>query len=822
LKKNNWKLFFAILTILFALITLVNLADIIFFHTPIFSGIYWGHDEKGDSLFIQKIIKNTPVDHSILKENDILISIDDIIFKDVSELYSYEHRLKPGDISIYKFQRGDQEVVVNIIQESYGLLYFIISSIVGLLFLFVGYIVVLKKPHVYIPRLFYYFCFAFFLIIGLNYSTGSLQLGIIFKYLRIFGFVIWAPAILHFFLNFPLRAPILNKYPKLIYLFYLPSIIVIPYVILFNTKHLFLMTITIFIYIFFAFHILLKNKRKIINPHEKKSLRIITWGLILGLVPLGILALFEAMIIEQFGFTSVGIVFAFTAFVPIAFGYSIMRYGLMDVSIIVKKSLLYTAFTTSFILLYFLLVIGLGGFIVRQFGISSELANLIFLAIVALAFQPIRNWIQTVIDRRFYRDRYQYQKMLLQLSKELPGIVNIQDILKRVSETISQAMHVSNVMVHLYDDRSDCYKNKYSTGRNQDSDFSWQDEVNGLVDIIKKEKKCCLFYKIEEDDRYHNLPLSDKLKIEKLGIVLSVPMFYQDSLIGMISLGQKQSGQVYNQEDMDLLQTVANNAAIALINAHLHIEDIRKQRFENELVLARHIQIRLLPERDPEFSDLEIVGFSKPATIVGGDYYDYLPISKDRLFIFVGDVSGKGMSAALYMSKVQGMIQVATGIYKSPQKLLSDINRHLYCRMERNFFVTMLGALVDVKQQKISFCRAGHMPVYVKRKNKLEIFEPDGIGLGLEAGEIFDRKLREKKIKLEKDDYCLFFSDGLVEAMNPKKNLFGEKRLKEILTNGNFNTVHELKDQILKKLDEFQENEQQNDDITFIILKATK
>lgn len=821
-KRNHWRLFFSIVTAIFMALIILNISDLLYFHPSVTEGSRWGFDKKTQQIFIEKIYPGKPAQQAGIQPGDTLSALNGTTFHSGKAAWNYLSGFKPGDHITYTIKRGENKFNTDVILQSYTqfIPLSIISTFVGLLFLIIGFIVAYKKPFMRIPRLFYYFSFTFFLIIGFNSITNTDPWRTILETLQLIGVMVWAPSVLHFFMNFPQKIPLLHKHPKIIYLIYLPSILIAGYVGLFNQKLRILLSVVIIIYMGFAFANLSRSKHKITNPHEKKSIRLIYWAMVLGLIPLGILSLTANWVVEALGLLPVSIVFVFTGLVPIAFGYSIMRYGLMDVEIIIKKSLIYTLITTSFIMLYFLVVIGMGGFIVRYFGISSETANLIFLAVVALAFQPIRTGIQNIIDRRFYRDRYEYQKTLLKLSQELPGLVNIQDVLKRVCQTISDSMHVAIVMVHLYEDRTGQYQNRYSIGIDTNHEYNWQEEKDGLIDLVKKEKNGCLFYKIEEDERYNNLPMADKVKIEKLGIVLSVPMFYQNSLIGIISLGQKQSGQVYNQEDMDLLQTVAGNTAIALINGRLHQEDLRKQRFENELILARHIQTRLLPEKDPDYPNWEIVGISKPATIVGGDYYDYIPVSENRLFIFVGDVSGKGMPAALYMSKVQGMIQVASGIYRSPQKLLIDINRHLYYGMERKYFVTMLGALVEVRQKKISFCRAGHTPVLIKRENGVEKVLGSGIGLGLEAGGIFNQKIEEKQIKLNAGDYCLFFSDGLTEAMNVEDELFGEERVEKILEEGNFSSAQELKELLLHDVHEFHSGAPQNDDITLVIIRA--
>ncbi|MEE9170864.1 MAG: SpoIIE family protein phosphatase, partial [bacterium] len=755
-----------------------------------------------------------------VRQDDILIAIDDKSFELSAEVRQYLDEHRPGEQVRYKFHRGNEAFEATLTFEQKNRLLPILSTSIGLLFLFVGFVVVYKKPWARIPRLYYFFSLTFFIILALGHRSQTQPFSSVISYLVVAGYFLWGPSILHFFMVFPAQISLLHKRPKIVYLFYLPSILGLYYAFIINPKLRLLGSIIIGLYFASSFYLLGKSRRKITTPHEQRSMRVIKYGMYFGLTPLAILAFLPDLVINLFGITAVGVVFGLMGLLPISFGYAIMRYGLMDVEIIIKKSLIYSLLTSSLVLLYLLIVMGLGGYLADKFGLGGQTGNILFLIIVALAFQPVRNGIQNFVDRRFYRRRYEYQKTLLKLSQELPGLINISDILNRVTDTISRAMYVSNVMIHLYDQKAERYILRSQSRGKKTPQISWKDEPNGLVDLIKTEKSCCLFYKIEEDERYNNLPVSDKLKIEKSGAVLTIPMFYQDALFGIIGLGPKRSGQVYNQEDMDLLQTVAGNAAVALVNARLHQEDLRKQRFESELVMARRIQEGLLPKQDPNLPGLEITGISKPASIVGGDYFDFIPMSDDQILLLVGDVSGKGMPAAIYMSKVQGMVQMAAGVHNSPKNILMNVNRRIYRGLDRKSFITMIAALVDGKQREISFSRAGHMPILVKRKNKIEFITSKGIGLGLEAGDIFDREIEEFRINLEKGDFCVLFSDGVTEAQNQQKEAYGECRLQSILENGNAATAVELKDLLLKDIQEFQSGAEQVDDVTFVIVRA--
>jgi sigma-B regulation protein RsbU (phosphoserine phosphatase) len=304
------------------------------------------------------------------------------------------------------------------------------------------------------------------------------------------------------------------------------------------------------------------------------------------------------------------------------------------------------------------------------------------------------------------------------------------------------------------------------------------------------------------------------------GIVLAVPMFSRDRLIGILHLAQKESERPYSEEDIDLLQTVANQAAIAIENARLHKEEIEKQRIEEELTMARRIQQGLLPKASPQITGLDIAGISIPATTVGGDYFDFIKLDDTHLLVVVGDVSGKGMSAALYMSKIQGMIQFASRVYSSPKEILVEVNRRIYDGIERKSFITMIVALFDLDSRKVTICRAGHNPALVASNGRISFLKLKGIGLGLEPGLIFGHELEMFDEELKPGKLFLFYSDGLTEAMNENKEEFGEKRVLDSIRNYHATSASTLQHNMIDALKRFRGSAEQNDDVTLVIVKS--
>jgi sigma-B regulation protein RsbU (phosphoserine phosphatase) len=252
-------------------------------------------------------------------------------------------------------------------------------------------------------------------------------------------------------------------------------------------------------------------------------------------------------------------------------------------------------------------------------------------------------------------------------------------------------------------------------------------------------------------------------------------------------------------------------------------EQAEKERLEEELRIARQIQMSLLPgEGLVSVPGIRIAALCLPAAEVGGDYYDLIPLGATRMGVLVADVSGKGTSAALYMAELKGLVLSLSRIYDSPARLLSEANRILSANMDARSFVTMTYAVVDTTARRMRYARAGHNPLIQlqARTGKSVVLAPAGLGLGLDPGRRFDEVLEESEVALEPGDFFLFFTDGLSEAMNPGSELFGEGRLRRILEASASLGSEELRERILEEVRHFVGDALPHDDMTLVVLKV--
>ena len=253
-------------------------------------------------------------------------------------------------------------------------------------------------------------------------------------------------------------------------------------------------------------------------------------------------------------------------------------------------------------------------------------------------------------------------------------------------------------------------------------------------------------------------------------------------------------------------------------------QSAEKERLEEELRIARTIQMSLLPKDRVNVPGLSIAALCLPANEVGGDYYDFIPLSDGRLAILIADVSGKGTSAALYMAELKGLSLSLSRMYDSPRLLLIEANKILAANLDSRSFITMVYAVIDVKNKKMTYARAGHNPILQLSSNgdrpRAQVLAPDGMGLALDRGSQFEKILEEESIPLVQGDLFLFFTDGVTEAMNTRSELFGDDRLRGIMEDNAELSMEELREKMVDEVFNFAGGAVQHDDMTMVLVKV--
>jgi sigma-B regulation protein RsbU (phosphoserine phosphatase) len=262
------------------------------------------------------------------------------------------------------------------------------------------------------------------------------------------------------------------------------------------------------------------------------------------------------------------------------------------------------------------------------------------------------------------------------------------------------------------------------------------------------------------------------------------------------------------------------------------IEDLlrqkaQKDRLEQELEIARGIQMSLLPQAPLEGAGVSFAGHCEPARAVGGDYYDFWPIDDHRYCMLIADVAGKGTSAALYMAELKGIVLSLSQSHSSPRRLLIDANRIISRHLDSRSFITMTYGVVDVQAGTLTYARAGHCPLIhlpgPHAKSRVpEILTPDGMVLGMkfDDGSLFERLLEESTVPLGAGDVFVLYTDGVTEAMSPEGEFYGEDRLSALALLYAHGAFPVMRDQLLTAITTFAAPSEQQDDITMLVLQV--
>ncbi len=307
-------------------------------------------------------------------------------------------------------------------------------------------------------------------------------------------------------------------------------------------------------------------------------------------------------------------------------------------------------------------------------------------------------------------------------------------------------------------------------------------------------------------------------KLRESGARLIVPLVAQGELIGLLNLGPRMSEQEFTSEDRGLLNNLSTQAAPAVRVAQLvrqqQIEVRERERIEQELRVAHLIQQTLLPKELPALEGWRVAAYYQPARAVGGDFYDFMYLDDGRLGLVVGDVTDKGVPAALVMATTRSILRAAAQRMDSPGPVLEHTNDVLCPDIPPNMFVTCLYAILDPKTGLLRYANAGHDLPYRRTSTGVEEMRATGMPLGLMPGMQYD----EREVTLSQNESILFYSDGLVEAHNTQKEMFGFPRLRGLM--GNHPGGAAIIDYLLDHLKDFTGPDwEQEDDTTLVVLQ---
>ncbi len=335
--------------------------------------------------------------------------------------------------------------------------------------------------------------------------------------------------------------------------------------------------------------------------------------------------------------------------------------------------------------------------------------------------------------------------------------------------------------------------------------------TQSLLGWMHLNKKPLLVNSPRTDERFRGVSWDDSITS-----VLCVPMMIKSELKGVITVYNKKGGEGFTQDEQRLLSIIAAQSAQVVENARLNERERQLLKMQEEVRLASKIQSELLPKAAPVIPGYEIAGKSIPAQVVGGDYFDFIPINELRLAICLGDVSGKGLPASLLMANTQATLRGQTLINPTARECMERSNKLLYDSTSPEKFVTMFFSILDVSSHQLTYCNAGHdIPYLLSSTSALQRLNVGGIPLSM----MDQFPYEEETIAMQPGDLLVICSDGIAEAMNVNQEQFGEERLSILLDKLRLASAVEVIDGIVSAVRAHAGAAPQADDMTVVVVR---
>jgi sigma-B regulation protein RsbU (phosphoserine phosphatase) len=373
--------------------------------------------------------------------------------------------------------------------------------------------------------------------------------------------------------------------------------------------------------------------------------------------------------------------------------------------------------------------------------------------------ERVRRWV----DRKFFREAFNAEQILGDLSEEVRGILEKETLLQTVTRRISESLHVERIAVMLQE--GGLYRPALATGYPAPLDVVMPSEAPSVERMRRSREPVAV---------NEHTPEIERKALGLLDAQLLLPLASHKELLGFISLGPKKSEEPYSRSDTLLLRSVASQTGLALENSRLSEaiahEIAQREMLSREMDIAREVQERLFPQDKPEIAALEYAGHCRPAQGVGGDYYDFLALASGRLGLAIGDVSGKGVPAALLMASLQASVRGQSQASDSNVAgLIATVNRLVCDASPENRYAAFFYAQFDPASRKLTYTNGGHNPPMLVRGSEVVHLEAGGPPVGLFRLSRYE----QGEVQLEPGDLLVLYTDGISEAENPGRRGMG-------------------------------------------------
>ncbi|MBX7220905.1 MAG: SpoIIE family protein phosphatase [Blastocatellia bacterium] len=599
-----------------------------------------------------------------------------------------------------------------------------------------------------------------------------------------------------------------------------------------------------------------------LDQDQSRRLRVLSFGAVFGFSPLLLLSFINyvhhgRLVLESYPSWVWAVAIGLNALFPITFAYTVVKHRVLGIKQILRRSVQYAFWSHS----YLLIEVGLLVFLLKYPVKTLLLVSMEFMGMYPepntwrfclyvlgggglLGMLRVNPRLQAAIDRAFFRDAYNAQQVLGDLSRAVRNLTKAEDVLHQVAEQIGLALHVNRIGFFVHPSLLEtvpetvpaashfcgylCHFDGTPPGLVESPE---QFPLTGLVmewletDVFPREVEFAAAdsWLAEKLAGNPDLGSFQDLQVEwqhlqALEACVLVPLVTSNRVMGFISLGPKLSEEPYTKEDKELLMAVAEATSLRLENTQLIGRMAEEATLKRELEIAKAMQQSLLPARHPHLPGYEISGFSTAANDVGGDYFDFFLAGPDRLAIAVGDVTGHGVSSGLLMALAKGGFLNQVSSNHEPQSVMFAMNNLIHSSGSRRNLMTFAYAVLDGKNRTLQFSNAGHPHPYryIAAHGQVEPLEMAAYPLGVRKNTNYETLT----LQLEPGDAVVFYSDGIVEAQNEAGELFGYERLEAAIALHGAKPGATLREALLTTAQEFVEGVPFSDDLTVVVVQV--
>ena len=428
------------------------------------------------------------------------------------------------------------------------------------------------------------------------------------------------------------------------------------------------------------------------------------------------------------------------------------------------------------------------------------------------------------MNKTHYEEKIKNLKSLIEVSNIISSTFDLPTLTSLIMEIAKKVMKAEAATLMLLDEKREYLTWDVALGE-KGSQLKKENKLKvgeGIAGWVAQKGESVIIKDAQNDPRFFKG--IDKKTSFTTRSIICVPLKVihrmaspKEKTIGILEALNKIGAPTFSDDDLELFIAYASQAAVAIENARMQKQVIEKEKMEQELILARRIQQSFLPSSYPEIPGFKLFASTLAARQVGGDFYDFMTISKGKLSFFIGDVSGKGIPAALYMARTMQDFRSSCLRYENPGKVLTEVNRLMLENPISGLFITSFYGLLDYSKKKIYFSNAGHNPPFLCHGNKCKnISEATSPPLGIST----NIKFETGEISLSKDDLFIVYTDGITESMSPGREQFGSQRFSELISSLRHLAPQEIIREIINAMNKFTDNAPLRDDTTLFSLKA--